>query len=49
MVVYVKKQELIDLKQAIDMGWILTAGVIIFLMNAGFAMLEAGSVKFKNV
>lgn len=31
------------------MGWIMTAGVIIFLMNAGFAMLESGSVRFKNL
>ena len=49
MVVYIKKQELIDVKLAVDMGWIMTSGVVIFLMNAGFAMLESGSVRFKNV
>jgi Amt family ammonium transporter len=27
----------------------LSAGVVIFLMNAGFAMLESGSVRFKNL
>ena len=31
------------------MGWVMTAGIIIFLMNAGFAMLESGSVRFKNL
>lgn len=49
MVVYAKRQEFEAVKVAIDMGWIMTAGVIIFLMNAGFAMLESGSVRFKNV
>ena len=31
------------------MGWVMTAGIIIFLMNAGFAMLESGSVRLKNL
>jgi Amt family ammonium transporter len=33
---------------AANMSWILIAGVIIFLMQAGFALLESGSVRFKN-
>jgi Amt family ammonium transporter len=31
-----------------DSGWIMTAGVIIFFMQSGFALLESGSVRFKN-
>ena len=31
-----------------DSGWIITAGVIIFFMQSGFALLESGSVRFKN-
>ena len=31
-----------------DMGWIMTAGVFVFMMNAGFALLESGTVRFKN-
>ena len=46
---YISQKELQELQKAIDMGWIMTAGVIIFLMNAGFAMLESGSVRFKNL
>ena len=30
------------------MSWILAAGVLVFMMNAGFAMLESGTVRFKN-
>jgi Amt family ammonium transporter len=33
---------------AIDKGWIMTAGVLVFFMNAGFALLESGTVRFKN-
>jgi ammonium transporter, Amt family len=46
---YATIEELNAIKVAIDMGWIMTAGVIIFLMNAGFAMLESGTVRFKNL
>lgn len=46
---YITREEFETLKKAVDMGWIMTAGVIIFLMNAGFAMLESGSVRFKNL
>jgi ammonium transporter, Amt family len=31
-----------------DAGWIMTAGVIIFFMQSGFALLESGNVRFKN-
>ena len=31
-----------------DSGWIMTAGVIIFFMQSGFALLESGNVRFKN-
>lgn len=46
---YVTAAELDELKRAVDIGWMLSAGVVIFLMNAGFAMLESGSVRFKNL
>jgi Amt family ammonium transporter len=31
-----------------NMDWMMTAGVIVFFMQAGFAMLESGSVRYKN-
>jgi Amt family ammonium transporter len=31
-----------------NMDWMMTAGVIVFFMQAGFAMLESGSVRHKN-
>jgi Amt family ammonium transporter len=33
---------------ATDKGWIMAAGVLVFFMNAGFALLESGTVRFKN-
>jgi hypothetical protein len=33
---------------AIDKGWIMCAGVLVFLMHSGFALLESGTVRFKN-
>jgi ammonium transporter, Amt family len=33
---------------AADKGWIMCAGVLVFFMNAGFALLESGTVRFKN-
>jgi Amt family ammonium transporter len=33
---------------ALDTVWVLTAGVLVFFMQAGFAMLEAGMVRAKN-
>ena len=33
---------------AVDKGWIMCAGVLVFFMNAGFALLESGTVRFKN-
>ena len=33
---------------AMDKGWIMCAGVLVFFMNAGFALLESGTVRFKN-
>jgi Amt family ammonium transporter len=32
----------------LNMTWILVSGVIVFLMQSGFALLESGSVRFKN-
>lgn len=46
---FVTREEFEALKKSIDMGWVMTAGIIIFLMNAGFAMLESGTVRFKNL
>ena len=31
-----------------NIDWMMTAGVIVFFMQAGFAMLESGSVRHKN-
>ena len=37
-----------DTKMAMDAGWLMLSGVVVFLMNIGFALLESGSVRFKN-
>lgn len=31
-----------------DYGFMLLAGVMVFFMQAGFSLLEAGTVRFKN-
>ena len=31
-----------------DFGFMLLAGVFVFLMQSGFALLEAGTVRYKN-
>ena len=38
-----------DLTTAIDVAWLLIAGVLVLFMQAGFAMVEAGFVRSKNV
>lgn len=37
-----------DLAGALDSTWILVAGMLVFFMQAGFAMLTAGFVRAKN-
>jgi ammonium transporter, Amt family len=37
-----------ELKVSIDTVWVLIAGILIFFMNCGFAMLEAGVCRQKN-
>ena len=34
--------------EAVDAGWFLLAGVLVFFMQTGFALLESGSVRYKN-
>jgi Amt family ammonium transporter len=41
--------EVADLVSAIDTAWLLIAAFLVFFMQAGFAMLEAGFVRAKNV
>lgn len=46
-----------DVEDALDNAWLVISAILIFMMQAGFAMLEAGSVSsestvnvlFKNV
>ena len=38
-----------DLSTAVDVGWILICTALVFWEQAGFAMLEAGSVRSRNV
>ncbi|MFQ5471650.1 MAG: ammonium transporter [Dehalococcoidia bacterium] len=38
-----------DVASAIDTAWLLIAAVLVFMMQAGFAMVEAGFVRSKNV
>ena len=35
-------------KEAIDVIWLATAGAMVFLMQAGFALLESGLSRSKN-
>jgi Amt family ammonium transporter len=38
-----------DLTRAIDVAWLLIAGVLVLFMQAGFALVEAGFIRTKNV
>jgi len=38
-----------EVSTAINNTWILTVSFLIFFMHAGFAMLESGQVRSKNV
>ncbi|MEX2446412.1 MAG: ammonium transporter, partial [Dehalococcoidia bacterium] len=42
-------EALTDLAGALDLGWLLIAGILVLFMQAGFAMVEAGFVRTKNV
>jgi Amt family ammonium transporter len=42
-------EEVADLIAAIDTAWLLIAAFLVFFMQAGFALLEAGFVRTKNV
>ena len=42
-------EEIADLTLAIDTAWLLIAAFLVFFMQAGFAMVEAGFVRAKNV
>merc|ERR1711991_415691 len=37
-----------DLTLALDVGWTLTAAILVFFMQVGFALVEAGNVRNKN-
>ena len=38
-----------DLAGALDLAWLLIAGILVLFMQAGFAMVESGFVRSKNV
>ncbi len=38
-----------DTNSALDILWILVAGILVFFMQAGFALVEAGFTRAKNV
>ena len=42
------EQKLASLTKSADATFIITLGLFVFLMQAGFAFLEAGSVRTKN-
>ena len=33
---------------ATDAGWIMISALVVLFMNVGFALLESGTVRFKN-
>jgi Amt family ammonium transporter len=37
-----------DYNESLDTIWMILAGLLVFFMHAGFSLLEAGSVRFKN-
>lgn len=39
---------LADLTTAIDTGWLMVTAILVFFMQAGFAMVESGFVRSKN-
>jgi Amt family ammonium transporter len=43
-----KPPEPLQLQSAIDAVWVLLAAVLVIFMQAGFALLEAGSTRMKN-
>ena len=45
----VTEEEIADLIAAINTGWLLLAAFLVFFMQAGFAMLEAGFVRSNTV
>ena len=44
----VTRAEFETLKMDIDMWYLTVMGILVFFMQAGFALLEAGSVRAKN-
>ena len=43
-----ESEAVLDLIKAVDTIWVIVAGVLVFFMQAGFGMLEAGFVRVKN-
>ncbi|CAD7956666.1 unnamed protein product [Amoebophrya sp. A120] len=43
------EHQLTDLAFAVDTGWIILCGALVFTMQAGFTFLEAGFVKKRNI
>ena len=43
-----ESEAVLDLIKAVDTIWFIVAGVLVFFMQAGFGMLEAGFVRVKN-
>jgi Amt family ammonium transporter len=42
-------EEVTDIIGAVDSAWLMLAAMLVFFMQAGFAMVEAGFVRSKNV
>ena len=42
------KAQIAETNQSIDLFFVLTMGIVCFLMQAGFGLLEAGSIRAKN-
>ena len=38
----------VDLKLMLDSVWVVLCGVLVFFMQAGFALIESGTVRSKN-
>ena len=40
--------DILDLATSVDVGWTLVAAALVFFMQAGFALCEAGFTRAKN-
>ena len=48
-VIILKRKLNIDLATTVDLLWVIISGILVFFMQAGFTLLEAGFTSQKNM